>query len=77
MTRWEALPRNHRKAVPIGQRKRFFFIDDNGFARLNGQDPTAGAYHGFDGRDTNRGHVETHVLLRLGHLDQAETAGGA
>ena len=35
----------------------------------------AGGQHGFQRADADRGHVEAHVLLRLGDFDDREAAG--
>src|SRR5205807_2671407 len=64
-------------AVAIGQGDRLLLVEDDGPAGLDGQDAPAGPVHRLDGRAANRGHVEAHVLLRLGHLDDDEGAGAA
>ncbi len=69
--------RNDRQAVAVGQGDDLGLVDDDRLAGLDRQHPGPGSVQVLDGRDADGGHVEPHVLLRLGDLDERPAAGPA
>ena len=59
------------------KRAEFGVVKENGTAALNGQHTGTCCNHRLQGPYTHCGYVESHILLRFGHLDDDETALGA
>src|SRR5690349_18250421 len=72
-----ARQRHDGEAAAVRQGDGVGLIEENGAVRLDGQDAAAGEAQRLHGGAADGGHVEAHVLLRLGHLDDGEAAGPA
>ncbi len=63
--------------MAVCEADQFFFVEDDRSPRLDGEDLGPGGNHHFERLHADRGHVEPHVLLRLGDFDDREAAGAA
>ena len=66
-----------RDPQAVGQLDHFLLVQEDGHFAFDREDPAAGLAHRLDRVDADRRHVEPHVLLRLGNLDDGEAAAAA
>ena len=64
--------RHDDNAVLVGKAEEVGLVDEDRAAGFDGQQLAAGGGHRFERPDADRGHVEPHVLLRLGDFDHGE-----
>ncbi len=69
--------RDDAQSVAVRQRDHLGLVEQDRPAGLDRQDAGPGLVQVFDRRDADRRHVEPHVLLGLGDLDQRPAAGPA
>src|SRR5262245_40984875 len=65
---------NDGNAVAVGQRNRCGFINENSLPSLYNQNSPTRAMHALNGGRADGRHVESAILLRLGHFDDDEFA---
>src|SRR5262245_32597081 len=62
------------QAVAVGEGENFRLVEKDGPASLDREHSGAGLAQVFDGGDADGRYVESHVLLRLGDLDERPAA---